>query len=34
MRLHHFTLSSDAFIAVPGGIGRVLEVRNSMGFTV
>jgi uncharacterized protein (TIGR00730 family) len=25
-RLHHFTLSSDAFIAVPGGIGTVLEV--------
>jgi uncharacterized protein (TIGR00730 family) len=25
-RLHHFTLSSDAFIAVPGGIGTVLEL--------
>jgi uncharacterized protein (TIGR00730 family) len=25
-RLHHFTLSSDAFIAVPGGVGTVLEV--------
>ena len=25
-RLHHFTLSSDAYIAVPGGIGTVLEV--------
>lgn len=24
-RLHHFTLASDAFIVVPGGIGTVLE---------
>jgi uncharacterized protein (TIGR00730 family) len=25
-RLHHFALRSDAFVAVPGGIGTVLEV--------
>jgi uncharacterized protein (TIGR00730 family) len=25
-RLHHFVLRSDAFVAVPGGIGTVLEV--------
>ena len=24
-RLHHFVLASDAFVAVPGGIGTVLE---------
>jgi uncharacterized protein (TIGR00730 family) len=24
-RLHHFVLASDAFVAVPGGIGSVLE---------
>jgi uncharacterized protein (TIGR00730 family) len=25
-RLHHFVLASDAFVAVPGGIGTVLEI--------
>jgi predicted Rossmann-fold nucleotide-binding protein len=25
-RLHHFVLTSDAFIVVPGGIGTVLEL--------
>jgi uncharacterized protein (TIGR00730 family) len=25
-RLHHFALRSDAFVAVPGGVGTVLEV--------
>src|SRR5262245_13369851 len=26
-RLHHFVLTSDAFVVVPGGIGTVLELR-------
>jgi predicted Rossmann-fold nucleotide-binding protein len=25
-RLHHFVLTSDAFVVVPGGIGTVLEL--------
>src|SRR5262245_37629477 len=26
-RLHHFVLTSDAFVVTPGGIGTVLELR-------
>ena len=29
-RLHHFVLTSDAFVVVPGGIGTVLQAHDDL----